>query len=160
MTKVRRFEDFICWQKARALANTIHSLTCHPEFSRDFSLRDQILDAVGSIMHNIAEGCDSGTDPEFIRFLKMARRSSSEVQSELYLALDRKFLSETELRQVYAQADEVKRLVNGLISYLRNNSQTNTNKISEGQTDYLPNADEIENYQTNDYPTNDYQTGD
>ncbi len=45
-------------------------------------------------MHNIAEGFDSGSDPEFVRFLKMARRSASEIQSELYLALDRKYISE------------------------------------------------------------------
>jgi four helix bundle protein len=67
MAKVRRFEDLTCWQKARVLANTIHGLTLLPNFSKDFKLRDQILDASGSVMHNIAEGCDSGTDPEFIR---------------------------------------------------------------------------------------------
>ena len=80
MTKVRRFEDLICWQKARRLANIVYELTLHPEFSKDFRLRDQILDASGSVMHNIAEGCDAGTDPEFVRFLKMARRSGSEIQ--------------------------------------------------------------------------------
>jgi four helix bundle protein len=50
---------------------------------KDFRLRDQILDAAGSVMHNIAEDSDSGTDPEFIRYLKIAWRSASEVQSEL-----------------------------------------------------------------------------
>jgi len=118
MAKIRRFEDLFCWQKARKLANIIYDLTRHPDFSRDFKLRDQILDAVGSVMHNIAEGCDVGTDPEFIRFLKMARRSGSEIQSELYLALDRKYIAEAELKQAYDQADEVKRLINGLIAYL------------------------------------------
>ncbi len=88
MTKVRRFEDLICWQKARVLANHIFGLTCHAEFSKDYRLRGQILDAAGSVMHNIAEGSDSGNDPEFIRFLKMARRSASEIQSELYLVSD------------------------------------------------------------------------
>ncbi len=83
MTKVRRCEDLICWQKARILANSIQCLTRHPEFSKDFRLRDQILDADGSVMHNIAEGFDAGSNPEFIRFLKMARRSASEVQSQL-----------------------------------------------------------------------------
>jgi hypothetical protein len=46
MTNVRRFEALICWQKARVLANTIHGLTRHPEFSKDFRLRDQILDPI------------------------------------------------------------------------------------------------------------------
>jgi four helix bundle protein len=135
MAKIRRFEDLICWQKARTLANMIFGLTRHPEFSKDFRLRDQILDASGSVMHNIAEGCDSGTEPEFIRFLKMARRSGSEVQSELYLALDRKYITENELKQAYEQADEVKRLINGLIAFLRKASQNN-NKVSEDLADY------------------------
>ena len=45
-------------------------------------------------MDNIAEGFDSGSGPEFIRFLKIVRRSASEVQSELYQALDRKYIAE------------------------------------------------------------------
>jgi len=138
MTKVRRFEDLICWQKARKLADSIHGLTRHPEFSKDFRLRDQILDAAGSVMHNIAEGCDSGTDPEFIRFLKIARRSTSEVQSELYLALDRMYITEGELKRAYEQGDEVKRLISGLISYLRKNGSKAGARIGEEQADYLP----------------------
>jgi four helix bundle protein len=140
MAKVRRFEDLICWQKARKMANSIHTLTRHPEFSKDFKLCDQILNATGSVMHNIAEGCDAGTDPEFIRFLKMSRRSASEVQSELYLALDRKYIVEAELKPAYDQADEVKRLVNGLITYLRKKESNTGNRIGEDQADYLPDA--------------------
>jgi len=70
-------------------------------------------------MHNIAEGLDSGSGPEFIRFLKMARRSASEVQSELYQALDRKHITEQERQQAYDVASECKRLINGMIAYLR-----------------------------------------
>lgn len=74
-------------------------------------------------MHNIAEGFDAGSNLEFIRFLKMARRSASEVQSELYLALDRKYISQTELDLTYSLATETKKLINGLISYLRKSSK-------------------------------------
>ncbi len=70
-------------------------------------------------MHNIAEGFDAGSNPEFIRFLKISRRSASEVQSELYLALDRKHISEEELTIAYDLATETKRLINGMIAYLR-----------------------------------------
>ncbi|MGB8982691.1 MAG: four helix bundle protein, partial [Anaerolineales bacterium] len=79
----------------------------------------QIQDAAGSVMHNIAEGFDAGTNPEFIRFLKMSRRSASEVQSELYLALDRHYVSPDELTFAYNLATETKRLINGMIRYLR-----------------------------------------
>jgi len=80
-------------------------------------------------MHNIAEGFDSGTNPEFIRFLKMSRRSASEVQSELYLALDRKYITQTELTSAYNLANETKKLINGMIAYLRK-SKPPTNKTT------------------------------
>lgn len=119
MTKISRFEDLQSWQKGRQLTNYVYDLTEHPKFAKDFRLCGQIQDAAGSIMHNIAEGFDSGTNPEFIRFLKMSRRSASEVQSELYLALDRKYISQDELTSAYNLATETKKLVNGLIAYLR-----------------------------------------
>ncbi len=122
MTKITRFEDLQSWQKARTLANYINDLTERPKFSKDFKLRDQIQGAAGSVMHNIAEGFDSGTNPNFIRFLEMSRRSASEVQSELYLALDRKYITDENLNAAYSLATESKRLINGMIGYLRKSS--------------------------------------
>jgi len=122
MAKIERFEDLQSWQKARVLANMIYDLTEHAKFAKDFRLCGQIQDAAGSVMHNIAEGFDEGSNPEFIRFLKMSRRSASEVQSELYLALDRKYITSDELKTAYSLALESKRLINGMISYLRKSS--------------------------------------
>ena len=119
MTKIGRFEELQSWQKGRQLANLIYDLTEYPKFSKDFRLCSQIQDAAGSIMHNIAEGFDAGTNPEFSRFLKMSRRSASEVQSELYLALDRKYINQAELTKAYDLATETKKLINGMIGYLR-----------------------------------------
>ncbi len=121
MAKIARFEDLQSWQKARELTNLIYDLSGCPEFARDVRLSGQIQDAAGSIMHNIAEGFDAGTNPEFIRFLKIARRSASEVQSELYLALDRRYVSQEQLASAYALATDAKRLINGMIAYLRKN---------------------------------------
>jgi len=119
MAKIERFEDVQSWQKARQLANLIYDLTEHPKFARDFRLSSQIQDAASSVMHNIAEGFDAGTNPEFIRFLKMSRRSASEVQSELYLALDRSYINQDERTSAYNLAADTKRLINGMIGYLR-----------------------------------------
>jgi four helix bundle protein len=119
MAKIERFEDLQSWKKARLLTNLVYDLTGYTEFAKDFRLRDQIRDATGSVMHNIAEGFDSGSNPEFIRFMKMARRSASEVQSQLYLAVDRKYIAMEELKKTYDIATEVKRLINGMIAYLR-----------------------------------------
>ena len=119
MSKIERFEDLLCWQKARVLSNVIYDLTEHKTFNKDAALRGQLQRAASSVMHNIAEGFDSGSKPEFIRFLKMSRRSSSEIQSELYQALDRKFITEKERQNAYSIATETKKLINGLIRHLR-----------------------------------------
>lgn len=121
--KIERFEDLKAWQKARTLANLVYDLTEKPTFAKDFQLRDQIRRAASSVMHNLAEGFDSGSDPEFVRFLKMARRSASETQSELYLALDRKYITQDEMQKAYDLASEVKKLINGLIAYLHSNKR-------------------------------------
>jgi len=122
MPKIERFEDLHSWQKARELTNLIYHLTGRGAFAKDYELRNQIRRAAGSSMHNIAEGFDAGSNLEFIRFLKFARRSASEVQSQLYLALDQNYISIDDLKKAYDLATEVKRLINGMIGYLRKHS--------------------------------------
>jgi len=70
-------------------------------------------------MANIAEGFDAGTKPEFIRFLRIALRSGSELQSHLYAALDDQLLDSRTFDALYAQARTVKSLIGGFIRYLR-----------------------------------------
>ncbi len=118
--KIERFEDIKAWQKARELANSVHDATESGAFARDFALRDQIRSAASSVMHNIAEGFESGSDAEFVRFLKYARRSASEVQSESYLALDRKYINDQTFLTIYDKATETKKLINAFIGDLRN----------------------------------------
>lgn len=119
MATIKNFEELKAWQKSRELAGNVYELTRRERFSRDFALRDQIQRAASSVMHNIAEGFESGSDPEFVRFLKMARRSAAEVQSQLYLALDVDFITEEERQRIYVLATEVKQLINGMMTYLR-----------------------------------------
>ena len=101
------------------MAGYIYELTRQDKFSRDFGLRDQIQRAASSVMHNIAEGFESGSDPEFVRFLKMARRSAGEVQSQLYLALDVSYITEQERQKAYDLGMDVKKLINGMMTYLK-----------------------------------------
>ncbi len=119
MPKIERFEDIRAWQMARELTNLIYDLTSQDHFWRDFRLRDQIQGAAGSIMHNIAEGFDAGADKVFIQFLEYARRSASEVQSQLYLALDRHYITPAQFEDLYHRTTEIKKAINALIAYLR-----------------------------------------
>jgi len=70
-------------------------------------------------MHNIAEGFYSETNAEFIRFLRYAKRSCTEVQSELYVALDEEYISPNEFKDVYEQARQTRAAIRGFINYLK-----------------------------------------
>ena len=116
--KIEKFEDIQSWRKARELSNLVYDVTMRDSFTRDYVLSKQIRAASGSVMHNIAEGFDAGYDKEFIRFLKLTRRSATEVQSEIYLAIDRRYISQIEFTAIYEKAIEVKKLINAFIGYL------------------------------------------
>ncbi|MBW2604977.1 MAG: four helix bundle protein [Deltaproteobacteria bacterium] len=115
---IERFEDIEAWQLARELARKVYTLTKNTDFARDFGLRGQIQDAAGSSMHNIAEGFDSETNPEFIRFLRYAKRSCTEVQSELYMAIDQQYITKSEFQNVYEHAGRTRAAIRGFINYL------------------------------------------
>jgi four helix bundle protein len=93
MAKIERFEDLHAWQASRELVNQVYSLLRQKDFAGDFGLTNQITRSAGSVMHNIAEGFDAGTDRQFVLFLGYARRSASEVQSQLYTALDQGYIN-------------------------------------------------------------------
>ena len=109
MGTIKRFEDIKAWHSARELVNFIYQITTLSAFSKEYGLRDQIRRAAGSVMHNIAEGFDSGSDAEFVRFLGYARRLVSEVQSQLYTALDQDYLHSNDFQQIYELAETTKR---------------------------------------------------
>ena len=116
---IAKFEEIEAWQLARELTRQVYEVTRRGSFARDYGLRDQIRDAAGSAMHNIAEGFDGGSDAEFIRFLGYAQRSCTEVQSELYVALDQEYLSADEFDALYALAAKTRSKTGAFIRYLR-----------------------------------------
>lgn len=116
--KIERFEEIQAWQLARELTRKVYRLTKRAEFSRDYGLKDQIRNAAGSSMHNIAEGFDAESNAEFVRFLRYAKRSCSEVQSELYVALDEGYISQDEFKETYKLAGKTRAAIRGFINYL------------------------------------------
>lgn len=117
--KITRFEDIEAWQLARGLTREVYRASKTGEFARDFALRDQIRAAAGSSMHNIAEGFDGGSNAEFVRFLGYAQRSCTEVQSQLYVALDQQYVSGAEFQVLYDHARETHAKIGGFIKYLK-----------------------------------------
>lgn len=118
--KIQKFEEIQAWQLARELTRKVYELTKKPEFSKDFGLKNQIRNAAGSSMHNIAEGFDSESNAEFVRFLRYAKRSCTEVQSELYIALDEEYISTKAFQETYDLAEKTRAVIRGFIKYLLN----------------------------------------
>ena len=102
----------------RKLTRKVYGLPKKTRVVHDFGLKGQIQNAEGSSMHNIAEGFDSETNPEFIRFLRYAKRSCTEVQSELYVALDQQYITKAEFQDVYDHAARTRAAIRGFIKYL------------------------------------------
>ena len=119
MSGFRSFEEIEAWQRTRQLAREVYAATRGEAFSRDFALRDQIRRAAISAVSNIAEGFERSGNKEFVQFLSMAKGSVGEVKAQLYLASDERYVSEDQLAQLLAMANEAAKLIGGLMSYLR-----------------------------------------
>lgn len=87
--KIERFEDLPIWKDARALSRAIYEIS---RSFKDFSLRDQMRRAAVSVVSNIAEGFERGSNKEFLQFLYVAKGSVGELRAQLYVALDEKWL--------------------------------------------------------------------
>ena len=118
MAGIERFEEVQAWKAARELTRMTYAISTEGPFARDFRLRGQIQGSAISVMSNIAEGFDARTDREFVRFLGYARRSATELQSQLYIALDQCYIRQEEFEHIYEQAKQTKRLIGGFIKYL------------------------------------------
>jgi four helix bundle protein len=117
--KITRFEEIEAWQIGRDLSQFVYRVVKKEKFSKDYGLKDQVCRASVSIMANIAEGFDSGSRAEFARFLAYAQRSCSELQSEIYVALDQDYITKKEFDEIYSLASKVKSKIGAFIKYLK-----------------------------------------
>jgi four helix bundle protein len=124
MSTIKRFEDLDAWKEARKLNRVVYASSRKSGFAKDFALRDQIRRAGISVMSNIAEGFETGSDKEFIRYLSVAKGSCGEVRSQFFVALDEGYLTRQEFEGAYRQCAAVSQLVTGLLTYLQRSPMT------------------------------------
>ena len=109
-----QFEDVPVWQETRLFVNLVYKLIENSEkLRRDFSLLDQFKRAAYSILLNIAEGFERGSNKEFANFLNIAKGSAGEVRAILYILLDNRYITQN-------QFDATKKSVLEISSHLAN----------------------------------------
>ena len=118
MATINRFEDLEIWQLARKQNKELWLLTMRQEFSKLFSLNDQLRSASISVMNNISEGFERDGNREFIQFLSYAKGSAGEVKNMLYGFIDIGLISHEEFDQLTKQAETIRVKIFKLMEYL------------------------------------------
>ena len=113
------YKDLIVWNKAKLLAVEIYRLTEKFPRSEQYGLTSQLRRAAVSVASNIAEGQGRATKGEFVQFLGHARGSILEIETQLAISTELKFILPADARRMEERTAEVLRLTNGLIESLR-----------------------------------------
>ena len=117
-----KYRDLLVWQRAMELVKEIYRVTKSFPKEEVYGLTAQIRRAAIAIPSNIAEGKGRYSTADVNHFLVQARGSLYELETQVLIATDLKYLSEAESKKLLDSSDEVAKLLNGLIRSLREKS--------------------------------------
>lgn len=120
--KIRSFTDLNAWKEGHNLVLVIYEIT--KKFTKDeiFGLTNQLRRAVVSITSNIAEGFSRQSYKEKAHFYSTSLGSTTEVQNQILIAKDVKYINDTEFQKIAEQTIIVHKLINGLIKSSKNHN--------------------------------------
>ncbi len=116
--KITKFEDLQIWQDAIEITKTVYLVTAQEKFNSDYPLRDQLRRAIISISSNIVEGFEKNNNNEFIRFLKIAKGSTGEARSHIYIAHMVGYIEQEMYESLAAKLEILSSQIGAFISYL------------------------------------------
>ena len=116
MAKIESFEELIIWKESRELVKFIYHVF---EKTKDYSFKDQIQRASISIMNNISEGFERGSNAEFIRFLFISKASAGEVRSMIYVAHDLSYIDTKTTEDLLNRTLKLSGSIANFIKYLK-----------------------------------------
>jgi four helix bundle protein len=116
----RSYRDLIAWQKAMKFVIQIYEVTQKFPTEERYGITNQLRRASVSVPSNIAEGQARFSQKEFHHFLSMARGSLVEIETQLLIAKDLKYIQSAKTDVLLAAADELGRVLNGLIASIKN----------------------------------------
>lgn len=118
--RMRNFKDLQVWHKAHLLTLKIYKLTLSFPAEERFGLISQLRKASASIATNIAEGCGRGSNTELKRFFDIAMGSASEVEYQILLAHDLKYIADKDYKEIVFNTEEVKKMLTSYIKKIKN----------------------------------------
>jgi four helix bundle protein len=110
------YKDLVVWQKSIAFVSEIYLLTKNFPQDERFSLVDQMRRAAVSIPSNIAEGHARKSHAEFARFLRISYGSAAEIETQLIIANNLHYLTDSQLQESLIKITELQKMLNALIS--------------------------------------------
>lgn len=117
--KYARFEETPIWQDSRKFVNLIYKLIGTNQYlKKDFSLCDQLKRASYSIMLNIAEGFERGSNKDFAHFIDYAKGSAGEVRSILYIMLDNNYINDDQFKSIHESVEFISIQLSNFKKYL------------------------------------------
>ena len=128
----KSFRDLKVWNRAIDLTTLVYELTADSPNHEIYGLTSQMRRAAVSVASNIAEGSARGTDRDFRQFVKMARGSNCELQTQLTISYRLRFGEQEKRERTEALSQEVGKMLSGLSGFL-------TKRINGG--DAVANAD-------------------
>ena len=112
------YKDLVAWQKGMELVAMIYDVTEGFPSHEPFGLVSQLRRAAVSVPSNIAEGNAHYSNPDFVRFLRHARGSLAEIETQVLIAQRRQYLPAPIATKLTQQLDELSRILGGLINSL------------------------------------------
>jgi len=111
---IRSFKDLIGWQKGHELVLSVYKVTSDFSDQEKYALVNQIRRAVVSITSNIDEGFGRNTSKDKSHFYAIAKGSVMELQSQMLIAKDLKYMGDKDLKEIEIKCIEVSRIISGL----------------------------------------------
>ncbi|TDX84804.1 four helix bundle protein [Epilithonimonas xixisoli] len=118
------FKELIVWQKSINLVTEIYRITEKFPSNEIYGLTSQLRRASVSVPSNIAEGNTRRSKADYIQFLRIARGSCSEIETQIIISKNLGFIDNTIFETLSFNIIEISKMINGLINSLKDSNPT------------------------------------
>lgn len=120
MDPIRGYRDLLVWQKAMLLVTSVYEITQKYPTSEQFTLTSQTRRSAISVPSNIAEGYGRNSTSDYARFLRIACGSLYEVQTQIEIAVNLRYIPRTDFETIFEKSEEIVKMFGALISKIEN----------------------------------------